>query len=477
MLRERRPKTPPPEPEPPPSDDGVLPPHSDEAEKGVLGCILLAPDQSLASCIAAFKHGSEVFFSLKHRAIYDAALARYDQNKAIDSITMIQELRDKGALESVGGIVYLASLPDAVPSAENLSFYIDIVLKKYTLRRVINTCADLTAKAMSNPDSVHEIVTVATSTIQSVSEIGVVQDNVASTKQLVPEAMQHIEYLAQNAGVITGVTTGLIDLDAMTWGFKPGELVVLAARPSVGKTALAMNAADHIATSLRLPVGVFSLEMSKQALVVRMLCSRANVSSTAIQHGHLSQFSASQLTNASRVLVCAPIHIDDTAALSISQLRARARQMHKRFGVKIVIVDYLQLMNGGHARRHDSREQEVAAISGGLKALAKELNIPVMVLSQFSRKVEDRGNNARPKLSDLRESGAIEQDADTVLMLYRPQADITGIGPDTIATTCIVGKNRNGPTGDVDLIFAKSCTKFQSAAQPELPPSGFTGDP
>lgn len=436
-----------------------MPPHSTEAEQGVIGCILISPDSALAVCITSFKDGSSVFYDLRHRTIYETAIDRYNSNKAIDIITLVQHLRDNGVLDAVGGYEYLSSLPDSTPSAENISYYIDIILKKYALRRVLAACSDISNKAIEEPDNVNEIVSEATVTLQAVADITIVSDNFASAKQLVPEAMEYIESLSRNSGNVSGIQTGFPDLDSITWGLKPTEFIVIAGRTSQGKTALAMNIADHAAVNLAIPVGVFSMEMSKQALMVRMLCSRANVSQTSVRQGNFSDYTIRQLIKASKELKAAPLHIDDSSALSISQLRARAKQMQKRFGIKLVVVDYLQLMHA-NVRRTDNRQMEVAYISSGLKALAKDLGIPVLVLAQLSRKVEDRGNNSPPKISDLRESGSIEQDADVVMMLHR-HVKPEEYSP-VIPTKCIVAKNRDGPTGEVDLVFVKSCTRFES---------------
>lgn len=451
-------------PEPPPSEDGLsqLPPNSPEAEAGVLGCILLDPAGTLPICVTQFKAGSAVFFDLKHRTIYDHLVAMWDGQRPIDAITLQQQLRDADQLEGIGGLAYLAGLPDTVPSSANLEVYADIVVKKYALRRVLAACTEIAGQAMANPDNVNEILAAASSAMDSVSDVTAPDDTVSSAKLLVPEAMEHIEKL--RSGGMVGIPTGLIDLDTMTWGLQPATMVTLAARPSVGKTALAMNIADHVAVHLKMPVGVFSLEMSKQSLMVRMLCSRARVSTSWVQSGNLTETSASKLVTASTALFKAPLYIDDSSMLSVLQLRARARRMHKQYGIKLFIIDYLQLMSAP-VRRNDNRQQEVSAISGGLKALSKDLNVPVLVLSQLSRKIDDRGNNAKPRLSDLRESGSIEQDSDIVILLHKPDKEIAnpdGSYQETIEVNALVAKHRSGPTGEVSLVFLRSCTTFTS---------------
>jgi replicative DNA helicase len=421
----------------------------------------------LGLCVTTFKAGSLVFFDLRHRVIYDHLLAMWDAKKPIDLITVQQALKDSDNLDGVGGLAYLASLPDKVPSAANLEYYAEIVVEKHALRRVLATCSDVAGQAMANPKNVSEIIASAAAAIGSVGELMTPDTSVASTKQLVPEALDHIEMLRKNAGQLVGLSTGLVDLDLMTWGLQPSYMIVLAARPSVGKTALALNIADYVGVNLGYPVGVFSMEMSKESLMIRMLCARAQVSASYVQTGNLTESSISKLTKASSALYKAPIYIDDSSALSILQLRARARRMHQQYGIRLFIIDYLQLMNAP-VRRSDNRQQEVTAISGGLKALAKDLKLPVLVLSQLSRKMDDRGVNAKPRLSDLRESGSIEQDSDVVMLLHKPDKEMTnpdGSYQDTIAVHALVAKNRNGPTGEVPLVFLRSCTKFQSQSK------------
>ncbi len=444
-----------------------LPPHSPEAEEGVLGCILLSPSEALAACIEKFTPGAEVFYDLRHRTIYDVCVVMWDRDKAIDLITVQQELKDAGKLEGIGGLAFLAGLPDKVPSAANLDYYADIVLRKFMLRRLVAACAEITTEAYKDGGDEEALVTEAAAAMDKVADLTITDGGFFTTKQLVPAAMESIENLHLNAGKITGLPTGLIDLDMMTWGLQPSEMIVLAARPSMGKTALGLNIAEYIALHDELPVAVFSLEMSKESLMVRMLCSRAHVSNTNIRRGWLSERDFQHLSSAGAALHRAPIHIDDTSSLGILQLRARARRLHKQKGIKLVVVDYLQLMTAP-TRHNDNRQQEVSVISKGLKALAKELKIPVLVLAQLSRKVEDRGVNAAPKISDLRESGSIEQDADVCILLHRPQKEVAnadGTYNDAANTVAIVAKNRNGPTGEVPLVFIRSWTRFESCAQ------------
>lgn len=444
-----------------------LPPHSLEAEQGVLGCIMLSPTDCIGQAVSYLKAGSAVFYDLRHRTIYDKCVERWDKQLSIDIITLQQALKDDGTLEGVGGLAYLATLPDAVPSAANLEYYLEIVLKKFALRRLIQAGVDIADKAKGEPEDVAELMAEAIATMEAVGDCTQTEKEVSSAKVLVPEALNYLEHLELNAGKVTGLATGFPDLDALTWGLQPSELAILAARPSVGKTALCLNIADFITTKLKIPVAIFSLEMSEQSLMVRLLCSKAAVSTVQVRKGQLSQLMRDKLMKAAYELVKAPLYIDDTSGISILQLRAKARRMVKQFGIKLVIVDYLQLMTAP-LRRNDNRQQEVSNISAGLKNLAKEEKIAVLALSQLSRKMDDRGTNARPKLSDLRESGSIEQDADVVLLLHRHKGEDDKKYSDVSEITGMLEKNRQGPTGEVDLVFLKSCTRFESAAKPTV---------
>ena len=444
-----------------------LPPHSIEAEQGVLGCILLSPADCIPICIEKLTAGGDVFYDLRHRIIYEQASAMWEAAKPLDLITLQQALKDKQQLEEVGGLSYLASLPDTVPSAANLDHYLEIVREKHSLRKMIVLCTEVVSRAYEHQGEVNQLIEEAGHDIEKVID-GAMPDKAEGTmKILVPAAMHYIELMGTNAGKVTGLPSGLADLDMLTWGLHPSEMTVLAARPSVGKTSLAMNVAEYVAIHEEKAVGVFSMEMSSDSLMVRMLCSRAHVSSSSIRKGYATGKDFDSLISASKAFNKAPIYIDDSSALGVLQLRARARRMHKKHGIKLIIIDYLQLMNAP-MRRSDNRQQEVSNISGGLKALAKELKIPVLVLSQLSRKLEDRGANAAPKLSDLRESGSIEQDADVVILLHRPNkenAGNDGTYQEAIPITAIVGKNRNGPTGEANLIFLRGSTRFENAGK------------
>src|SRR2546430_2346352 len=331
----------------------------------------------------------------------------YDSRQPIDVITLQQSLKNKQLLEEVGGIAYLSALPDSAPSAANLSYYLDIVLEKYLLRKMIHTCTEVVGRVYDYEGEVDALMDEVERDILRISESRV-QSQTITIKDLVKKAINTIEDFHQRQGVLTGVGTGFTDLDKMTSGFHAGEMVVIAARPSMGKTSLAMNVAEHVAIDLRLPVGVFSLEMTSESLVLRMLCSRSRVNLRNVRDGFLAERDFPKLTGAAGKLANAPLFIDDSSALSILQLRAKARRMFQQYGIKLFVIDYLQLLHST-ARRAENRQQEIADISSGIKALAKELNVPVIVLSQLNRELE-REKNRKPRLSDLRESGAIEQE-------------------------------------------------------------------
>lgn len=439
------------------------PPHSIEAEQGVLGCILLSPSECVGECIPLFKAGGDVFYDQRHRTIYETCVEFYDQKKAIDVVTVLQVLRDRNQLEAVGGVAYLASLPDAVPSAANLLHYVDIVLEKHILRRMISTCTTVIARAYEHQGEVEAMMDAVERDILSINEQRAT-DSEHSIKSLVASAIDQIEQFHQNQGALTGLATGFPDLDKVTLGLHAGEMIVIAARPSLGKTSLACNIGETVAIEQKLPVGIFSLEMTAQQLVLRMICSRSRVSLRNITNGFLADRDFPKLTIAAGKLNAAPLFIDDTPGLSILQMRAKARRMFQKHGIKLFIIDYLQLMHSDN-RRAENRQQEIADISSGVKALAKELEVPVIVLAQLNREIEKRERGARPRLADLRESGAIEQDADLVGILYRA-AD--GEGDDSTeaeAVNLLIAKQRNGPTGDVHLTFLKPYTRFESAAK------------
>lgn len=452
---------------PQPQNVDRLPPHSIEAEQGVLGCVLLAPNEGLGTCIEKFKRGSEVFYDLRHQVIFDQLAEMYDAKEPIDLITVQQRLKDKSQLDAVGGITYLAALPDCVPSAANLEYYLEIVREKHILRKMIQTCTAAVARVYDHEGKVDGLLDEVERDVLRISEERV-ESTSMSMKDLVHRAINTIEDYHARQGMLTGIGSGFHDFDKMTSGLHGGEMVVIAARPSMGKTSLVMNIVEHVVLEQKLPVGVFSLEMTAESLVLRMLCSRSRVNMRNIRDGFLAERDFPKLTGAAGKMATAPLYIDDTAGLSILQLRAKARRMYQQYGVKLIVIDYLQLLNASSSRI-ENRQQEIAQISNGIKALAKELKVPVIVLSQLNREME-KDKNRKPRLSDLRESGAIEQDADLVALLYKPEAekeDEDGLAQesDAIPVNLLIAKQRNGPTGDVHLTFFKGFTRFESAAK------------
>jgi replicative DNA helicase len=445
-----------------------LPPHSPEAEQGVLGCALLSPNECLGECVEKLKdNGQEVFYDLRHQIIYETLATMFNARDAIDVITVQQRLKDKQLLDQVGGIAYLSQLQDAVPSAANLSYYLDIVREKFLLRKMIQTCTEVVGRVYDYEGEVDALMDEVERDVLRISESRAQSDSL-TTKELVGKAIGTIENFFSRKGALTGLGTGYADLDRMTDGLHGSEMVVIAARPSMGKTSLAMNIVENVVLEQKLPAAVFSLEMSAEALVMRMMCSIARVNLRSIREGFMSEADFPKLTNAAGRLANSKLFIDDSAGLSILQLRARARRLHQMHGVKLFVVDYLQLLHSTARRSQENRQQEISDISSGLKALAKELKVPVLVLSQLNRELE-RDKSRKPRLSDLRESGAIEQDADLVGLLYKPSAGEDDDGnteeADGVPVNLLIAKQRNGPTGDVNLTFLKSYTRFESAAK------------
>src|SRR6266566_2258588 len=444
-----------------------LPPHSPEAEQAVLGCILLSPNDCMGEFLARLK-SSEVFYDLRHQALFDLMAEMFDKREAIDLVTLNERLKDKKISDAVGGIAYVADLPDKVPSVAHLTWYLNIVQEKFLLRRMIKVCTEAVGSAYDYEGEFDELMDGIETAVLQISESRV-QTSTIPIKDLVKSAITTIEDYHSRQGALTGIGTGFVDLDKLTTGLHGGEMIVIAARPSVGKTSLAMNIAEYVAIDERLPVGIFSLEMTAESLILRMLCSRSRVNLRTMREGFLAERDFPKLTGAAGKLSGAPLFIDDSSGLSILQLRAKARRMFQQYGVKLFVIDYLQLLHST-ARRAENRQQEIADISNGIKALAKELNVPVIVLSQLNRELE-KDKDRKPRLSDLRESGAIEQDADVVGLLYKPNGNddddsaAPAVEEDAVPVNLLIAKQRNGPTGDINLTFLKSYTRFESAAK------------
>lgn len=445
-----------------------LPPHSTEAEQGVLGCILLDPNESLGVCVEKLREGSSVFYELRHRLLYERLVALYDADQRIDPVMLIDDLRGRGKADEAGGLPYLNHLMDAVPSAANLPYYLDILIDKALLRKTIGVCTHLVQRAKECQGSVDALMDEVERDVLRISQERI-EPQKRSMKILVKDAVNKLQSYHDGKGALTGLSTGFPDLDKMTHGLHGGEMIVIAARPSMGKTSLAMNIAEEVALKQKLGVGVFSLEMTAESLTLRMLCSRAKVNMRSAREGFFANRDFRHILEVSQEMSEAPMLIDDTAGLSILQLRARARRMAQHHPIRLFVIDYLQLL-GSTSWRTENRQQEIAEISSGVKALAKELSVPVIVLSQLNRELE-RDRSRKPRLSDLRESGAIEQDADLVGLLYRPEQEEDeelhheGGDLESEAINLLIAKQRNGPTGDVNLVFRKALTRFESASK------------
>ncbi len=444
-------------------------PWSAEAEQAVLAAMLLDQDAALR---AAELLDDTMFYREAHRRLFRTMLALTERRVVIDHVTLNDELLRRGELEAAGGVDYLAELVDAVPTTANLEYHAKIVRDKAILRRLIETATSVISEAYEGRSTAGDLLDTAESRIFQISqERG--DEGFMRIKEMLWPTMERIESLQRSGKSITGVASGFADLDEMTSGFQRSELVIVAARPSMGKTALCLNLATHASVEADCGVAIFSLEMSKEALVQRMLCAEAMVDSQRVRQGRLRDEDFTRLARAAGVLQNCKLWIDDTPALNLLEMRSKARRLKVEHDISLVIVDYLQLMRG--PERAENRVQEISEISRSLKGLAKELDIPVVALSQLSRASEQRGGDRRPILSDLRDSGAIEQDADIVIFIHRPEMYEGPVDKDGNSlegkAEIIVGKHRNGPTGKVELFFHKSFTRFESFTdRPE--PSG-----
>ena len=432
-----------------------LPPQHLEAEQSVLGGILI--ENEAINRVTEILDADD-FYRDAHRKIFNALINLSERDEPADLITLTNELRKTDQLDSIGGASYLTSLIDSVPTAANIEYYAKIVKEKAILRKLIQTSTEIITQSYEDRGDVEVFLDEAERAIFEISEKRV-RPSFYSIRDIVKESFKTIERLFQKKELVTGVPSGFKELDRMTAGFQPSDLIIIAGRPSMGKTAFCLNVAQYAAIENKIPVAVFSLEMSKEQLVIRMLCSEAHVEGTRLRTGYLNESDWPKLTIAAGNLSEAPIYIDDTAALSVLELRAKARRLKSDHGLGMVIIDYLQLMKG--RARVENRQQEISEISRSLKALSKELSIPVIAVSQLSRKTEERTGN-RPQLSDLRESGAIEQDADLIIFIYRDEIyNRAEDNPNRGKAEVIIGKQRNGPIGKIDLAFLDKFTTFK----------------
>src|SRR6266700_1916337 len=440
------------------------PPNSVEAEQGVLGSMLISPRDTIAECVE--KINEEYFYVPAHQTIYAVLVELWNAGQAIDLITFTQVLRDRNLLESLGGAAFITGLFTFVPTAANVQYYLDIVRDKYILREIIAAATESVRRAYEEQDEVNNLLDEVEQRIFAVGEDRF-KGPMLSMKDQVMEAIESIEKLYERKGGITGISTGFVEFDRMTSGMHGAEMIVIAARPSMGKTALVMNIAEHVAVQEKLPVGVFSLEMSSQQLVQRLLCSRARVNLQKVRDGFLAERDFPSLTAAASKLAEAKIFIDDSAGLSILELRAKARRLRAQHDVQLLIVDYLQLLRSTSRRAQDNRQLEISDISAGIKGLEKELKIPIIVVAQLNRQPEAR-SGGKPRLSDLRESGSIEQDADLVGLLIRPEIyeeDEEARAEKAGEAELIIAKQRNGPVGEIPLTFLKEFTRFETRAR------------
>lgn len=436
-----------------------LPPQSIEAEMSILGGVLL-DNEAINRVLDILV--PEDFYRESHRKIMRAMIELNDHREPCDLITLTTILKRKGELEEVGGAPYLATLVDYVPTAANIAYYSKIVKEKAIARNLITAATEIVTEGYDGQVEIEELLDRAQKSIFEISE-NRINTPYHPVNLILKDTIKYIEDLYEKKESVTGMPTGFVDLDNKTAGFQPGDLIIIAGRPSMGKTAFALNIAQYAAihANPRHPVVIFSLEMSKEQLVTRLLCSEARVDASRLRTGHLQDGDWDKIMRGADKLHDSKIYIDDTPAISIMEMRAKARRLKAEHGLGMVVVDYLQLMRGGASP--ESRQQEISEISRSLKALAKELSVPVIALSQLNRGLESR-NDKRPIMSDLRESGAIEQDADVIMFVYRDEV-YNKENPEVKGKAeIIIGKQRNGPIGTVDLTFLGEYTRFENYA-------------
>lgn len=437
----------------------LVPPNNIEAEQAVLGAMLMK--KSAVADAAELLHGDD-FYRNAHQIVFDTMIKMSASNTAVDIVTLSEQLEKDNMLEKVGGPAFIAGLANSVPSAANVVYYAQIVREKADLRNLLNAASDISAMAFDGSEDVPTILDQAEKRIMDVSSRHTSGD-FAHTSSIVMDSFELINKIHEAQGGLTGIPCGFKDLDKLTSGLQASDLILVAARPSMGKTAFTLNIAANVAIRAKKTVAFFSLEMSKTQLVQRMLCSEGGIDSQLMRVGDLPNDDWQRLLSVGDVISRAPLYIDDTAGIQVNELRSKARRLKSQHGLDLIIIDYLQLMQGSGSKGGDNRQAEIAEISRSLKALARELNVPVIALSQLSRSVESR-QIKRPMLSDLRESGSLEQDADIVMFLYREDY----YEPETAnknITEVIVAKHRNGPVDTVKLFFQKQFTRFNDLSQ------------
>ncbi len=438
---------------------GRKPPQNISAEQAALGSMLLQEEAILHS-IEILK--PEDFYRKSHQIIYRCIMDLFEKSKGVDLVTLTEELNRRNKLEEVGGVTYLTTLINSVPTAANIDYYVKIIEEKSILRQLIDNATNIITMSYNEEEEAKVMLDKAEHLIFEVSQRNI-ESYFVPINEILQDSFEKIESLYHREEFITGIPSGFIEFDELTTGFQPSEFIVVAGRPAMGKTAFCMNIAQYVSINKNVPVAIFSLEMSKSQLVQRMLCSEARIDAHNLRRGRLAEKDWGLLSAAAGRLASAPIFIDDSPGISCLEIKAKARRLKAQHSLGLVIIDYLQLIQG--TTRAESRQQEISDISRSLKGLARELNIPVIAVSQLSRDVEKRpGLEKRPRLSDLRESGAIEQDADLVVFIYReeyykPKTEKKGIAE------AIISKQRNGPTGTVELTFIKEYTKFENLAR------------
>ena len=431
-----------------------MPPASIEAEQAVLGAMLLKPD---AVTTAAEELSADDFYRETHRLIFEAMMELKERTEPVDLVTLTEQLKKADKLAKIGGIPALSLIANSVPTAANVHYHARIVHEKAQLRSLINAATEIAGAAYESADEVEDIMDSAEKRILQVAS-GKRSKDFVPLQDILLDTLEQIDLRYNNKGSITGLPTGFTELDHLTAGLQKSDLILVAARPSMGKTAFTLNIAAHVVLRAKEPVAFFSLEMSKEQLVQRLLCSEGRIDSQRLRVGELEEKEWGDLIDTANRLSAAPLYIDDTPGITVMELRSKARRLKAEHGLSLIVIDYLQLMQGRTSKSGDNRQQEISEISRSLKALARELNVPVIALSQLSRSVESR-QIKRPMLSDLRESGSLEQDADIVMFLYRedyydPETENKNI------TEVIIAKHRNGPVDTVDLTFLKQFTKF-----------------
>ena len=431
-----------------------MPPASIEAEQAVLGAMLLKPD---AVTTAAEELSADDFYRETHRLIFEAMMELKERTEPVDLVTLTEQLKKADKLAKIGGIPALSLIANSVPTAANVHYHARIVHEKAQLRSLIAAATEIAGAAYESADEVEDIMDSAEKRILQVAS-GKRSKDFVPLQDILLDTLEQIDLRYNNKGSITGLPTGFTELDHLTAGLQKSDLILVAARPSMGKTAFTLNIAAHVVLRAKEPVAFFSLEMSKEQLVQRLLCSEGRIDSQRLRVGELEEKEWGDLVDTANRLSAAPLYIDDTPGITVMELRSKARRLKAEHGLSLIIIDYLQLMQGRGNKSGDNRQQEISEISRSLKALARELNVPVIALSQLSRSVESR-QIKRPMLSDLRESGSLEQDADIVMFLYRedyydPETENKNI------TEVIIAKHRNGPVDTVDLTFLKQFTKF-----------------